>query len=239
MTARRSRRIISARPSPMCASRSPACRWSRAACSSSSKRASASRSRCRTCAAPSSISSASGASRTCGCSRPAPIRAWRCSWQLIPVRRITKITVTGSRGAAGAEIRREITDRFGATPSTNRIDEMALRVTDVLPRPRLRAGLGAAARAGGRPGSRGVGAGPDDRRGARAWSSARSRSPGQPLDAEAEVIRAARLAAGTAFRSSRARRAHRRRYEESLRERGYYQAPRARIARAARRRQDR
>jgi outer membrane protein assembly factor BamA len=39
-------------------------------------------------------------------------------WQLIPIQRITKITVTGSSAVQSSEIRREITDRFGARPSS-------------------------------------------------------------------------------------------------------------------------
>ena len=51
-------------------------------------------------------------------------------WQLVPVRRITKITVTGNPVLPAQEIRRAVTDRFGATPSTNRTREMMLRLTD-------------------------------------------------------------------------------------------------------------
>ena len=52
------------------------------------------------------------------------------SWQLVPVRKITKITVAGNHVLPAQDIRRVISDRFGATPSTNRINEMAVRVTD-------------------------------------------------------------------------------------------------------------
>ena len=51
-------------------------------------------------------------------------------WQLVPVRRITRITVTGNPVLPAQEIRRAVTDRFGATPSTNRTREMMLRLTD-------------------------------------------------------------------------------------------------------------
>ena len=51
-------------------------------------------------------------------------------WQLKPIRRITKITVTGSAAVPSSEIRRDVTDRFGARPSSNRIAEIGQRVTE-------------------------------------------------------------------------------------------------------------
>ncbi|MBY0493653.1 MAG: BamA/TamA family outer membrane protein [Cyanobacteria bacterium] len=50
-------------------------------------------------------------------------------WQLVPVARITRITISGNAILPPADIRREIADRFGATPSTNRIVEIGRRVT--------------------------------------------------------------------------------------------------------------
>lgn len=51
-------------------------------------------------------------------------------WQLIPVRRITRITVAGNHVLAAQDIRRVISDRFGATPSTNRISEMTVLLAE-------------------------------------------------------------------------------------------------------------
>ena len=45
-------------------------------------------------------------------------------WQLTPVRRISRITVTGDAGLPASAIRTELTDRYGALPSTNRVPAM-------------------------------------------------------------------------------------------------------------------
>ena len=45
-------------------------------------------------------------------------------WQLTPVRRISKITVTGNAVLPASAIRTELEDRHGALPSTNRVADM-------------------------------------------------------------------------------------------------------------------
>ena len=45
-------------------------------------------------------------------------------WQLTPVRRISKITVTGNAVLPAAGIRAELEDRHGGLPSTNRVNDM-------------------------------------------------------------------------------------------------------------------
>jgi outer membrane protein insertion porin family len=45
-------------------------------------------------------------------------------WQLLPVRKIAKITVTGNAGLSDGAIRAELIDRFGSLPSTNRLADM-------------------------------------------------------------------------------------------------------------------
>jgi outer membrane protein insertion porin family len=142
-------------------------------------------------------------------------------WQLVPVRRITHITVTGNHALPAQEIRRVITDRFGSTPSTNRISEMTLRLkeyyrgrgyehAEVLPRVEEddpapeKSELVLAIDAGARLV---VGA---------------VTITGKPLDAEAEIIRLLGLQPGRAF-DQVALDERVAAYEESLRERGYYQ----------------
>ena len=45
-------------------------------------------------------------------------------WQLTPVRRIDRISVTGNAGLSGDAIREEVADRVGALPSANRVPEI-------------------------------------------------------------------------------------------------------------------
>jgi lipase len=45
-------------------------------------------------------------------------------WQLTPVRRIARITVTGNPVLPASGIRSELADRYGALPSANRADDM-------------------------------------------------------------------------------------------------------------------
>jgi outer membrane protein insertion porin family len=49
-------------------------------------------------------------------------------WLLKPVRRITKIHVAGDAALPASAIRAELADRFGALPSANRVEEMAARL---------------------------------------------------------------------------------------------------------------
>ena len=223
---RESQRLFSAGRSPTSASRSPACAVAEAACSSWSRRGSASRSRCSASAAPSITWSASAASRTCACS-PTARRSGRRrsagSW--CPSGALRDHASPANRGLPGAAIRRAITERFGATPSTNRVDEMVVRLQRVLPRPRLSSAptIAAARRARTIRRPRTSELRPDDRRRRRARRRRRRRSRATPLDAEAEVVAPARLAAGPAVRQVAldARIAALRR---STARRGYYEA---------------
>jgi outer membrane protein insertion porin family len=143
-------------------------------------------------------------------------------WQLVPVRRITKITVAGNPVLPAQEIRRAVTERFGATPSTTRTSEMMVRLTDyyrergfeqasVLPRVQEEdpapeeSELVLTIEAGRR-----VAVGDVTITGTR-------------LDLEAEIIRQLGLQPGRPF-DQVALDPRIAAYEESLRERGYYQA---------------
>ena len=142
-------------------------------------------------------------------------------WQLVPVTRITRITVTGDHALPAQEIRRVITDRFGATPSTNRTSEMTVRLkeyyrgrgyehAEVLPRVQEdgpapeKSELVLTIEAGAR------------------LVVGTVTITGRPLDAEAEIIRLLGLQPGHAF-DQVALDERIAAYEESLRERGYYQ----------------
>ena len=143
-------------------------------------------------------------------------------WQLTPIQRITKITVTGSAAVPAAEIRREITDRFGARPSSNRIAEIGQRVTEfyaargfqdvsVLPRvqdedPQPEESELVLTIVEGR--RRNVG---------------KVSITGRPLEPRPEVIRLLGLASGQPF-DRVALDARIASLEESMRERGHYQA---------------
>ena len=144
------------------------------------------------------------------------------NWQLIPVRRITKITIAGNPVLPAQEIRRAITDRFGATPSTSRTSEMTLRLTDyyrergfaqasVLPRVQEedpapeQSELVVTIEAGRRVAVGDVAI------------------TGTRLDVPTEILRLLGLQQGRPF-DQVALDARLAAYEESLRERGYYQA---------------
>ncbi len=143
-------------------------------------------------------------------------------WLLKPVVRITKITVTGDAVLPSAAIRAELNDRFGTLPSANRVDEMVTRLqtfyagrgfprASILPRV------------------------PDDdpvperselvltiNAGDRVTIGAASIT-GSPLEAPAEVQRVLGLLPGRPF-DQVALDARVAAFEETLRERGYYQA---------------
>ena len=143
-------------------------------------------------------------------------------WQLVPVKRITKITIAGNAVLSAADIRREITERFGATPSTARIVEIGRRLTEfyrdrgfdnasVLPRIEdedpapEESELVVTIEAG------------------RRFTVGRVSVTGTPLDSEAEVIRQLGLQPGRPF-DQVALDARISAYEESLHRRDYYQA---------------
>jgi len=143
-------------------------------------------------------------------------------WQLLPVKRITRVTIAGTPILTPAAIRAELTERFGALPSTSRVDDMVARLqafyaergfesASILPRiqdedraPEL-SELVLTIAAGERitVGSVAV--------------------TGAPLESAAEVLRALGLAAGRPFDQA-ALDARLTAYEGSMRERGYYQA---------------
>jgi outer membrane protein assembly factor BamA len=143
-------------------------------------------------------------------------------WQLTPVRRIWKITVTGNPVLDRSAIRNELADRHGALPSTNRVAAMVATVqayyadrgfpkAEILPRieeeepapERVELVLSITA-------------------GERVTIGA-ARVTGTPLEPAADVLAALDLAAGRPYDRIviDARVAS---YEESLRERGYYEA---------------
>ena len=143
-------------------------------------------------------------------------------WQLTPLKRITKVSVTGNAILPASAIRAELDDRFGALPSANRINDMVTRlqafyadrgfpqatilprVQDDDPQPEL-AELVLTVDAGARTtiGSVNV--------------------TGQPLESPAEVERVLGLTAGRPF-DQVAIGERMTAYEESLHGRGYYQA---------------
>ena len=49
-------------------------------------------------------------------------------WQVVPVKRITKITVAGNAVLPASAIRAELNERFGALPSSARVNDMVLRL---------------------------------------------------------------------------------------------------------------
>ena len=143
-------------------------------------------------------------------------------WLLVPVRRITKITITGNPVLPRDSIRAELSERFGAQPSANRVDDMVTRLQEfyanrgfsratILPRledeepASERSELMLSIEAGSRVmiGSATV--------------------TGHPLEAEAEVLRVLGLQTGRPF-DQVAIDARVASYEVSLHERGYYEA---------------
>jgi outer membrane protein insertion porin family len=143
-------------------------------------------------------------------------------WQLVPLRRITRVTVSGNAALPESAIRGELRERFGALPSANRVPDMVSRLTEfygergfehpsILPRVE----------------------GEEDRpelsnliltidAGERLTVGAASIT-GATLEPEAEVLRILGVSAGRPF-DQVALDARIAAYEESLRERGYYQA---------------
>jgi outer membrane protein insertion porin family len=143
-------------------------------------------------------------------------------WELTPVRRIARITITGQSGLPASAIRAELADRFGARPSANRVVDMvgALQVyfadrgfPDAVILPRIqeedpapeRVELVLAITAGQRLTVGAVTVTGTPLEPADAVRRALQLQPGQPYDRPAID---ARLAA----------------YEESLRQRGHYEA---------------
>jgi outer membrane protein insertion porin family len=143
-------------------------------------------------------------------------------WQLVPVKRITKITVAGNAVLAASEIRREITERFGATPSTGRIVEIGNRLTEFY----RNRGFD---RASVLPRVQDEDSSPEESElvltieAGRRFTIGRVSVTGAPLESEAEVIGQIDLQPGRPFDpvTLDARIAS---YEESLRDRDYYQA---------------
>jgi outer membrane protein insertion porin family len=143
-------------------------------------------------------------------------------WQLRPVRRITEINIEGDAALPASAIREEVNDAFGALPSANRVDDMVARLktfyadrgypnASILPRvedddpsPEL-SELVLTINAGARVAIGDV------------------TVSGSPLESAAEVQRQLGLLPGRTF-DQVAVDARIASYEESLRERGYYQA---------------
>jgi outer membrane protein insertion porin family len=143
-------------------------------------------------------------------------------WQLTPIRRIAKVSVTGDAVLAANAIRSEVTDRFGALPSANRVPDIVTAVqayyaergfprATVLPRIEEedpapeRVELVLTIDAGERVT---IGA---------------AQVAGSPLEAPAAVLRELDIEAGRPY-DKPAIDARIAAYEEALRERGYYEA---------------
>lgn len=143
-------------------------------------------------------------------------------WPLVPVRRISRIRVTGATRLSASAVRTELAERFGAMPSANRVNDMVARLQAFYAdrgfpaaaiRPRLlddeqrpeQTELVVDIEAGDRVtvGSAAV--------------------TGSPLEPDADVLRQLGLLPGRPF-DQPAIDARLASYEESLRERGYYQA---------------
>ena len=143
-------------------------------------------------------------------------------WQLMPLRKIAKISVTGNAVLPASGVRAELTDRFGALPSTNRVPDMVTalqayyadrgfpratilpRIEEEDPAPE-RVELVLSIEAGDRVT---IGA---------------AQVTGSPLEAPAMVLGALNLQPGRAY-DRPAIDARIAAYEETLRERGYYEA---------------
>lgn len=144
------------------------------------------------------------------------------TWQLTPVTRIGKVRIDGHPAMADAAIRAELAERFGIRPSATRVPDMvtalqAFYATRGYPRATIL------------PRVENEDAQPDQSElilsiesGDRVRVGAASVT-GHGLDPEAEVLRALDIRTGEAFdqASIDARLA---KYEETLRERGYYEA---------------
>jgi outer membrane protein assembly factor BamA len=143
-------------------------------------------------------------------------------WQLVPVTRINKITISGDAGLSSGEIRADLKERFGALPSSNRVPQMVARLTELY-----------AARGFEKPSILPRIEDDEERpevselvltieAGERTQIGAINIT-GTPLETEAEVKRILGLTPGRPF-DQVALDAKIASYEESLRERGYYQA---------------
>jgi outer membrane protein insertion porin family len=142
-------------------------------------------------------------------------------WVLVPVKRITRIRITGNGPLSASAVRSELADRFGARPSANRVPDMAASVQsfyaergfpNATVQPRLEdesrpeeSALVLTIEAGART------------------TVGETNVTGAPIEDAASVIRELRLVAGRSF-DQIALDQRVAEYEESLRERGYYQA---------------
>ena len=143
-------------------------------------------------------------------------------WQLTPVRRITRITVAGDHVLPAAAVREEIGDRFGAQPSANRTSDMVTRLqgfyadrgfpsATILPRIQDEEGAPELSEL-----VLTIEAGPRT-------TIAATQITGRPLDPAVEIIRILGLAAGRPF-DRVAIDEKIASYEQTLQQRGYYQA---------------
>ena len=143
-------------------------------------------------------------------------------WQLLPVRKIAKITVNGNAELSHDLIRAELIDRFGSVPSTNRLADMVTALQSyyadrgfpratILPRVQdeelspERVELVLSINAGDRV------------------SIGTTQVTGSPLEPAAAILAALNLQPGRPY-DRPAVDARIATYEESLRERGYYEA---------------
>lgn len=142
-------------------------------------------------------------------------------WMLVPVKRITRVRINGNAALSASAIRAELADRFGARPSANRVPDMVARLqtfyaergfpnASILPRleddgPPEQSDLVLTVDAGARV------------------TIGSTTITGTSIDDEPSVLRQLRLAPGRVFDQVEMDRRIAE-YEESLRERGYYQA---------------
>jgi outer membrane protein insertion porin family len=143
-------------------------------------------------------------------------------WRLIPVRRITKITVTGNPELSRDAIRAEITERFGSQPSANRVDDMVTRLQAFFATRGFSGATIVPRIEDEEPVSEQAELVLDIEAGARVMVGAASVT-GQPLESEVEVLRALGVEIGRPF-DQIAIDTRIASYEGSLHDRGYYEA---------------
>lgn len=143
-------------------------------------------------------------------------------WQLVPVRRVTKVTVAGDAVMPAAAVRTELTERFGTRPSVNRVADMVARLQSYyadrgFPRASI---LPRVEEDESRPEFADLVLTIDAAERVIVGSTTVT---GTPIEPEAEVVRQLGLAPGRPFDQAGldARLAS---YEDGLRQRGYYQA---------------
>lgn len=143
-------------------------------------------------------------------------------WQLVPVRRIAKISVTGNAELSHDAIRAELAERFGAQPSANRVGDMVNRLQAFYASRGFLAAVILPRIEDEEPAPERVDLILDIQAGARVMIGS-ANVTGRPLESEAEVLRVLGLQIGRPF-DQVAMDERIASYEGSLHERGYYEA---------------